>query len=45
MLALVLLVPILFNISGIIDTYLTKLFSKHQKSGNLTSSTGTLMIV
>ena len=45
MLRLVLLPPILFNLTGIIDTYLTKLLGKHQTLGNLKSSTGTLMII
>jgi hypothetical protein len=45
MLALVILTPILFNFTGLIDTYLTKLFGKQQKAGNLQSSTETLMII
>ncbi|MFA7285118.1 MAG: hypothetical protein WC004_04850 [Candidatus Absconditabacterales bacterium] len=43
--ALLLLAPILFNATGIVDTFLTKLFRKEQDDGVLQSSISTLMII
>lgn len=45
MLLLLLLAPFVFNLSGLIDTYLTQLFWKDQLDGWLHSSTWTLMII
>lgn len=45
MLLVLLLAPFVFNLSGLIDTYLTQLFWKHQETGQLYSSTGTLMVI
>jgi hypothetical protein len=45
MLALVLLAPLLFATTGIIDTYFTKVLGVKQKEGTLTSSIATLMVI
>lgn len=45
MLLFLILAPFVFNLSGLIDTYLTQLFWKYQTTGTIHSSTGTLMII
>jgi hypothetical protein len=45
MLALVLIPPFLFALTGIIDTYLVHTLGAKQKEGTLKSSIATLMII
>ena len=45
MIFFMILAPLLFNLTGLIDTYLTKLFWKEQSEGTIESSTWTLMII
>ena len=45
MLLLVLIAPLLFATTGVIDTYFTKVLTKQQNEGILSSSVATLMII
>ncbi len=45
MLFLILLAPILFNATGLIDTFLTTKFKNHESDGLLADGTATLMII
>lgn len=45
MLFLILLAPILFNLTGLIDTFLTTKFKNHESDGILEDGTATLMII
>jgi drug/metabolite transporter (DMT)-like permease len=45
MLLLVLIAPLLFATTGVIDTYFTKVLTQKQKEGILSSSVATLMII
>ena len=45
MLRLVLIAPLLFATTGVIDTYFTKVLTKKQNEGILSSSVATLMII